>query len=288
MYPIKFKPIIKNMIWGSESWDITCRTNEMSVIENGEYSGMTFADFIAKDPNAVLGTCIRGDFPLLVKIIHANDALSVQVHPDDEYARLQNEADMGKSELWYVLNPPTDGQLIVGLKKGVTREKLANAYNNGVIEECLNRVNVFKGDIISIPTGLIHALTPGTSVVEIHQNSDITYRLYDFDRLGADGQPRALHVDNALDVINYSDDNKPITHCTAKIKTISTEIFAKSNPKAFTIYTCIDKDAIFETNFCTLTIEKTRSVFIPAMLGDYTIRPKNGENVTLLKSSPKW
>ncbi|MCL2197403.1 MAG: class I mannose-6-phosphate isomerase [Defluviitaleaceae bacterium] len=287
MYPILFKPIIKKMIWGSESWEITCRPNEMGIIENGEYAGMAFADFIAKDRAAVLGTHAGEKFPLLVKVIDARDVLSVQVHPNDEYARLKGEADTGKSELWYILTPPTDGLLVVGLKEGVTREVLAKAYEDGTVEQCLNRIKVSRGDIINIPAGLIHALTPGIRVAEIQQNSDITYRLYDFGRVGADGMPRPLHVSDALAVTEFGKINEAAEHFTVEKQTVTSQITATSNPQIFSVYTCVEGSAVFEVNSHTVTVEEARSVFIPARLGEYVIRPcDKGESVVLLKSDP--
>jgi mannose-6-phosphate isomerase len=246
MYPIKFLPIKKEMIWGSESWEISCRPNEMSIVENGEFAGQSFADVIAKDPAGVLGLDFaESNFPLLVKIIHARDALSVQVHPNDAYAKMKGGSDTGKSEMWYILQPPTDGFLIVGLKDGVTREMLARAYENGTVEQQLNRVKVQRGDIVEIPAGLIHALTPGTVVAEVQQNSDITYRLYDFGRLGADGKPRELHVQDALAVTDFRGEPKPLTHFSAQKQVVSAPIESCSNARHFSIFTAVENAAIF-------------------------------------------
>jgi mannose-6-phosphate isomerase len=297
MYPIKFLPKIKKMIWGSESWEVTCRPNEMGVIANGEFAGMKFSEFIEKNPHGVLGRGIacqaRNDkvrFPLLVKIIDAREALSVQVHPCDEYAKTRgNGTDTGKSEMWYILEPPTDGKLIVGLKAGVTREILAQAYENGTVEECLHRKKVQRGDIVNIPAGLIHALTPGVVVAEVQQNSDITYRLYDFGRVGADGNPRELHVQDALAVTNFSDEfrnNPPLEgHFHAEKLELSAPQKTVSNSQAFSVYTAVENSAIFETPAHTVVLEERQSVFIPAALGEFVIRPHN-KNVTLLYAAP--
>ncbi|MCL2576862.1 MAG: hypothetical protein FWE27_02265 [Defluviitaleaceae bacterium] len=289
MYPIKFLPIKKEMIWGSESWEITCRPREMGIIENGEFAGKTFAEFISKNPAGVLGVALvekENNFPLLVKIIDARDALSVQVHPDDKYARLNGtDGDTGKSELWYILEPPTDGHLIIGVKKGVTRETLAQAYENGTVEAQLNRIKVQRGDIVNIPAGLIHALTPGTVVAEIQQNSDITYRLCDFNRLDANGNPRELHVKDALDVTNFSGEFQYDEHFTVQKKEISAPFAAVSNTQVFSIYTAVKNSAIIETFTHTVFLPERRSVFIPAALGEFIIHPEAGI-VTLLKSEP--
>lgn len=268
------------MIWGNESWQITCRPQEMSIVENGEFAGRELASFY----NA------SSRFPLLVKIITARDALSVQVHPTDAYAQAKggscHSLDTGKSELWYILEPPTDGHLIIGLKPGVTREILAGAYEENTVEDCLARMKVSRGDIVNIPAGLIHALTPGTVVAEIQQNSDITYRLYDFGRLGADGKPRELHVDDALNAIDYDNARgKKIEHFTTEKIKISSPVNAESNPKSFSIYTCVEGGVIFEGEGFATPLPYPRSAFVTATLGAFTIRPTN-KSATLIKSEP--
>jgi mannose-6-phosphate isomerase len=246
----------------------------MGIIENGELAGKKFFEIFGEEK-----------FPLLVKIIHARDVLSVQVHPCDEYARAKGAADTGKSELWYILTPPTHGELIIGLKEGVTREILAAAYESGTVEAYLNRIKVQRGDIINIPAGLIHALTPGTVVAEIQQNSDITYRLYDFNRLGADGKPRELHVADALACIDYENTFTKIEHFTAEKIKIAEKTKMISDEKNFSIYTCVEGNAIFETQTHTVFLPAPRSVFIPASLGEFSIRPEKN-SALLLKSQP--
>jgi len=322
-YPIVFKPIYKEMIWGGtrlaemfgrqlpsdkvgESWDISCRPQEMGEIANGVYAGQTFEEYIAKDRAKIVGTrlahCKR--FPLLVKIIDANDALSIQVHPDDVAARQAGGADCGKSEMWYVLNPPDDGRLIIGLKPGVTREKLAEAYKNGTVEACLNYLPVKTGDIINIPAGLVHALTPGIVVAEVQQNSDITYRLYDYNRLGLDGNPRQLHVEDALAVSDFEEkipkravpglsikkgENALIySICNPNFAIIKYDISSSfveaSDPAVFSIFTCVEGNAVIEAGGVAVEVLAGGSMFIPAGIGEYSIAPMKGERVVLLKS----
>lgn len=324
LYPIIFKPIYKEMIWGGarlaqifdrqlpsdkvgESWDISCRPQEMGVIENGPLAGISFDTYIDTDRQKILGTrlehCDR--FPLLVKIIDANDVLSIQVHPDDDYAVLKGGLDCGKNEMWYVLAPPDDGHLIIGLKSDVTRETLANAFANGTVEACMEYLPVEAGDIINIPAGLVHALTPGAMVAEVQQNSDITYRLYDYNRLGLDGKPRPLHIEDALAVTDF--DNKlsksvVIGQSVRKgrnelIYAINNQYFAiinyvlvsslaeESDPGAFSIFTCVEGCASITVDDFVTEIPAGRSAFIPAGMGSYSIAPaKNGKRVVLLKS----
>ena len=323
LYPVVFTPIYKEMIWGGarlaglfnrslpggkigESWDISCRPGEMGVVANGAYAGETFEAYIAKDRAGVLGTRLANleRFPLLVKIIDANDALSIQVHPDDALAKAAGSADSGKSEMWYVLNPPDDGRLIIGLKPGVTQQKLAEAYENGTVEDCLNYMTVKTGDMINIPAGLVHAPTPGIVVAEVQQNSDITYRLYDYNRMGLDGKPRDLHVKEALAVSDFDEripkqavtglpvqvGKNTLTYviCNPNFSIIKYELTALltevSNPAAFSIFTCVEGGAVIKTDTAAIEIPKGGSVFIPAGMGAYTIAPVNDEKAILIKS----
>ena len=326
LYPLKLTPIYKQMVWGGsrlgtlfgrslpyektgESWDISCRPSEMGIIENGPAAGQTLADYIAQDRPGVLGTRLAEleRFPLLVKLIDANDALSVQVHPDDDYAAAQGGADTGKTEMWYILVPPTDGSLIIGLKPGITPEALRAAYQNGAVEDCLNHLPVAAGDIVNIPAGLVHALTPGVVVLEVQQNSDITYRLYDYNRLGLDGKPRALHVEEALAVADFNDkipkattqghtikkDGATLTYAIANrhfaiIKyELQDELQESSDPAAFSIFTCVEGAVEIAAGAAglayTTPLRLGDSVLIPAGLGEYTLRPVSGHGV-LLKS----
>ena len=337
-----------------ESWDISCRPGEMGIIENGACAGMPFDEYIAHDIKGVLGIRVAPSttFPLLIKLIDANDTLSVQVHPDDKYAarassdtmtgtttsvstspfnntsKTQHPStdDTGKTEMWYILAPPTDGKLIIGLKPGTTAKALQNACKQGTVETLLNRLEVKTGDIINIPAGLVHALTPGTVVAEVQQNSDITYRLYDYNRLGPDGKPRQLHINDAIAVADFDDKiPKATVHglpiikgdCTltyaianqhfaiikyelaprketpAKSMPITNFVTEASNPMTFCIYTCVEGEAevIYagtphneSTSSPCITLPTGRSIFIPAGLGSYSLRAKNGKPCILLKS----
>jgi len=314
LYPLLFTPIYKEMIWGGnrletmykriipsgktgESWDISCRTKEMGIIENGPAAGMSFIDYISQDKTNILGTRLadNSNFPLLVKIIDANDTLSVQVHPSDGYT-----SEPGKSEMWYILNPPTNGELIIGLKPGITASTLRQAYENGTIESCLSRLHVKSGDIVNIPAGLVHALTPGVIVAEVQQNSDITYRLYDYNRKDPNGNTRQLHIDDALAVTDFTGqipkstvlglpikkgENNLVYHIANKhFGIIKYELRGKleetSDPAAFSIFTCVEGEA----DIMGVHLPVGRSVFIPAGLGTYNIHPKQGRKCTLLKS----
>jgi len=290
------------MIWGSESWDISCRPQEMGIIANGPYTGQTFEDYIGLDREKILGTRLKdvARFPLLVKIIDARDALSIQVHPCDAYAQQSGSADSGKSEMWYILQPPTDGHLIIGLKPGITREGLEAAYKNETVEDCLNRLPVKSGDMINIPAGLVHAITPGVVLAEVQQNSDITYRLYDYNRQGPDGKARPLHVEQALDVADF-EGKIPKTivagnqikspHFTVTKYELDKPMEETTDAEAFCIFTCVKGVAKFQSGKSGKSGESGEvlnagdSVFLPAAMGRFVLSPCGGSAI-LLKSSP--
>jgi len=209
MYPLKMKPIFKDYLWGgtrlkeiynkdipfaigAESWEASVHPNGLSVIANGELAGKPLADVVG------------GDFPLLFKLIDARDNLSVQVHPNDDFAAKFENGSLGKTELWYVLEAEPGSQLVYGLKENVTKESFKSAIERGEVESQLQFVNVKKGDCFFIPAGLVHAIGAGILIAEIQQNSDTTYRVYDYKRVGADGKPRELHVDKSLEVIGFA------------------------------------------------------------------------------------
>ena len=206
-YPLKLKPVYKEIIWGgnklktdfgkvcdldklAESWELTVRHDGMNIIENGEYTGMTLEEYLGAD---------AAGFPLLIKLIDACDRLSIQVHPNDEYAR-EKEGEYGKTEMWYIVDAEPGAKLVYGLKD-YDRETFAAAAKDGTLEKYLNFVDVHKGDVFFIPSGCVHAIGAGILIAEIQQSSNVTYRVYDYNRRGADGKLRPLHVEKALDVI---------------------------------------------------------------------------------------
>lgn len=210
-YPLLLEPVTKAPIWGGtrlltqwgipsssptigEAWVLSVRKEEQNVIKNGEWKGRNIGEVIAQ-----YGASEK-DFPLLVKLLDAKDDLSVQVHPDDDYAaRVEN--DRGKTEMWHILEAEPDSELIMGLKEGVTSADFAAAVREGKTELVLNHIRVHAGETYFIPAGMPHAIGKGILLAEIQQNCDLTYRIWDYNRLGKDGKPRALHVEKALDVV---------------------------------------------------------------------------------------
>lgn len=219
LYPLRISGVLKSPIWGGkrlltewnkhsdrasvgESWELTVRRDEMSVVCNGSLRGQTVRALIERFPNDMMGQT-SGDgerFPLLVKLIDAADRLSVQVHPDDAYAA-RVEQDCGKTELWYIVEADPGAEIICGLADGVTREQFAHAVETGTVETVLKHVPVHAGETYFIPSGLPHAIGKGILIAEIQQNCDLTYRVYDYDRVDQNGHLRELHVQKALDVI---------------------------------------------------------------------------------------
>ncbi|GKX28566.1 mannose-6-phosphate isomerase [Vallitalea longa] len=222
LYPLFFEPDYKERVWGGtmlqdklnksipfkntgESWEVACHDNGNSTIRNGSLQGKTLKEVVGTSSKELLGYEIDDNdkFPLLIKFIDAKDKLSVQVHPEDEYAKLNENGELGKSEAWYILDAEPGAKLIAGLKDNVTKDDFVKALEDGHLEQVLNEVEVEAGDVINIPAGFVHAIEDGILLAEIQQNSDTTYRVYDWNRVGLDGNMRELHVDKSLDVIDF-------------------------------------------------------------------------------------
>ncbi len=217
---LKLKPSCKDYLWGgnrlreeygieyngdvlAEAWELSCRPDGPSYITNGIHAGKTLQEYIDSEGKDVLGTHCRRfrEFPILAKFIDAKDNLSVQVHPDNRYA-LKNEGQYGKAEMWYVMDAGENAFLYYGFKKEISREEFAKRIQTDTLPEVLNAVSVQKGDILFIEPGTIHAIGKDILVAEIQQNSDVTYRVYDYGRVGKDGKKRDLHIEKALAVTN--------------------------------------------------------------------------------------
>lgn len=223
--PLTFAPALKDYLWGgrelerlfgrtlpdgvvAESWEISGHPAGISVVDSGPLRGRDLPGLVAEFGTRLVGrrgrrAIERGMFPLLVKLLDANHALSVQVHPDDDHAAAHGLDDSGKTEMWYVLHAVPGAQIICGLVAGTDRTALRGAVDEGRPQDLLNRVPVQAGDSILVPAGTVHAILAGVVLVEIQQCSDTTYRIHDWGRLGPDGQSRELHVEQALDVIDF-------------------------------------------------------------------------------------
>ncbi|WP_426349570.1 type I phosphomannose isomerase catalytic subunit [Alloiococcus sp. CFN-8] len=309
MYPIRFENLYYEKIWGGrdlqefrdnlpegnigESWDIACHKNGTGIVANGNLKGKSFDILIEELGDKLLGKKIdKNEFPLLVKLINSQDKLSVQVHPGDDYAK-EYEGSLGKTEAWYVIEAKPGARLIVGTKS-CTKDEFKKAITEEKLEAYLNIIEVKKGDSFLIKSGLIHAICEGVIIAEIQQNSDITYRVYDY------GRPREIHVEKALEVsqlnleaINLSD--KPLVEyegyshgelCRSDYfvieKLVINNYFGTSNADYFEIITVVDGKGVIKGENYMEALSKGDSYLIPASLGDYQIE---GE-VVVLKSHP--
>lgn len=241
LYPLKFKKILKEKIWGGrqfeeklninlpndksygESWDIACHKNGISIVESGELGGLSLEELINIFKENLLGKEIYEKFgkkfPLLIKYLDINDKLSVQVHPDNEFS-LENEGEFGKAECWYVISASSNAKIIAGLKEGINKEVFLEKMSQKDFSDLFNVISVKEGDFLYIEPGIVHATLEGSILIcEIQQNSDATYRIYDFDRL-VDGNLRPLHLDKATEIIKYSKTPKLSSNISRKTSTL--------------------------------------------------------------------
>jgi mannose-6-phosphate isomerase len=231
LYPLKFKPIFKQRIWGGqklrevfnkdippfekigESWELADLPNDKSIIANGELAGQTLSSVIQKFPKEITGNeNFSPPFPLLIKFLDAQDILSVQVHPDRQTCRRLGEGEP-KTECWYIISAEADAVIYKGLKKGVTKQQFAEAIKNGTVAELLAKVPVEAGQCHFLPAGTAHSIGAGLLIAEIQTPSDTTYRVFDFNRVDDSGKPRPLHIEQALESINFDMDSTklPVT-----------------------------------------------------------------------------
>lgn len=226
LYPLLFEPVLKDYLWGgrnleglgrklpaagvvAESWEIAAHEDGATVALNGAFAGRKLTEIQARLGLDLIGARNRwaqerGKFPLLVKLLDAAQPLSVQVHPDDAYALEREGNELGKTEMWVVLAARPGAELILGVRQGTRREAFREALLAGDPEPLLHRVPVKEGDHLCVPAGTVHAIMDGLLIAEVQQNSNTTYRVFDWNRRGADGKPRALHIDKALDVIDFA------------------------------------------------------------------------------------
>ncbi|MFA5046980.1 MAG: type I phosphomannose isomerase catalytic subunit, partial [Paludibacter sp.] len=229
LYPLKFEPVLKDKIWGGtklkslfnkaatsdklgESWELSGYEADESVVTNGFLTGNNLPELIEIYMGELVGDKIYDEFglyfPLLFKLIDANENLSIQVHPGDEIAAERHNS-FGKTEMWYVIDADPGAVLIIGFKNDCSRDEYLDALEKGHVEDLLQKVPVTKGDVFFIPAGLVHAIGKGVVVAEIQQSSDITYRIYDFNRTDDQGNERELHTEEALDVIQFEASKNP-------------------------------------------------------------------------------
>lgn len=310
-----FEPVYKDYLWGgnrlkkefnkntpyevtAESWEISANKNGKSVIKNGEYKGLNLEELFSKEDirKEIFGnkTINLKEFPLLIKFIDANKNLSVQVHPDNEYAK-KYENSLGKTEMWYIMDCNENSKIVCGVNENIDKEQLEQIVRDGKVKDALKYFEVKKGDSILIRPGTIHAIMEGTLICEIQQNADLTYRVYDWDRVDKNGNPRELHIDKALDVINLSNvPNKVKSEDMEKQNLVDCEFFkidkiqvkdkycGTSNLDTFITMNVVDGEGkiLSKSNNQEYVLKRGDSFLIPANLGEFEITG----NVTILKS----
>ena len=307
MYPMKLTAPLKDYIWGgtrlktdfgkqtdlekvAESWELSCHKDGSSIIANGEYAGKTLPELLREQGKSLLGTDCAPfeEFPVLIKLIDARDNLSVQVHPDNEYA-LRVEGEYGKTEMWYIVDCEPGAGLLYGFQRPISREEFQERIQKNTLLEVTNRVEVHPGDVFFIQAGTLHAIGSGILIAEIQQNSNTTYRVYDYGRIGADGNPRPLHVEKALEVTALTPPPPPAPTRPEKhegytstrlssceyftVDALELETGAKllADEKSFHALLCLSGEIRLESPRGDLEIRKGESVFLPASYGAYTL-----------------
>lgn len=311
------KPALKETIWGgnrirndfemetdlnniAEAWVLSCHEDGESTVIGGEFDGKTLSEVLEKDIGmGALGTNCKGcesieDFPILIKLIDADDKLSVQVHPDDEYAAANEKDVRGKTEAWYIIDCDDDAELIYGFNDDISKEEFREAIESGTLLDKVNRAKVKPGDVAFISSGTLHAIGKGILLAEVQQSCNTTYRVFDYNRKGLDGKPRELHIDKAVDV----------TKCTVPEGTLDPEgipvkhdgyVSVLLSECPYFTMTSIDVDSLYadtadETSFISLIaldgkgtikcgneereIKKGDSIFIPANSGSFYVSGK--------------
>ena len=307
-YPMKLMPALKDYIWGgtklnqeygkettlptiAESWELSCHRDGQSVIANGSAAGQTLAAWLKGAPEALGRRAARFPyFPLLIKLIDAKDNLSVQVHPDDDYA-MRVEGEYGKTEMWYIVDAEEGACLLYGFRTPITQEEFARRIADGTLLDVVNRVPVKKGDVFFIPAGTLHAIGKGIVTYEIQQSSNITYRIYDYGRVGTDGLPRALHIDKAVDVTHLTPPQEHFMMARPMDVFAGMQVRQLASCSYFTVYEIVVEDMaqlrVGEESFQSFTVvdgavtlsaggevlplRKGESVFLPAGLGRYEL-----------------
>ena len=319
-YPLKFKTIYKDKIWGGdkvkkflnkdygdlpncgETWELSSVSGDVSVVSNGLWRGQDLKYLLAHKGASILGVKLYEkfgtDFPLLIKFIDANQDLSIQVHPDDALA-YKRHGGYGKTEMWYVLQADQQASLITGFNQPMSKEAYLEKLKSGNLMEILNEEKVAKGDVFFLPAGRIHTIGKGLLIAEIQQTSNITYRIYDYNRRDDQGNKRTLHLEESLDAIDFTyksnyktnydhglNKRVPLVICpyfvTNKLNLTGVKIFRAPRVVGFKIYICIEGSAKIIYGDEETILVKGETVLIPAILSTYQIKADN--EVVLLET----
>ena len=317
MTPLKFEPILKTIVWGGEkiapykgietnqkhigeSWELSGVAGNESVVAEGPLKGKTIAELVKEYKGELVGKHVyenTGDeFPLLIKFIDALTDLSIQVHHNDELAAVRHNGSKGKTEMWYVVAADKGAHLLAGLTKKITPEEYAAKVADGTITDVLARYDVHPGDVFFLPAGRIHAICGGCFIAEIQQTSNITYRIYDYGRLGLDGKPREVHTELAQDAIDYTvypdyrthynpekDEEQEVVSCpyfTTSIYDLTLP-FAKdlSGIDSFVVVMCLEGEGTMEVDGEEVSVHQGETVLIPATADDLCFVPDGSMKV---------
>lgn len=320
LYPLKFHPIFKDKIWGGEkirsilkkdftplkncgeSWEISGYQNNESIVKNGSLAGRNLNQIVNTYKERILGyqvnTKFKGDFPLLIKFIEANEDLSIQVHPDDEMAQKQHQS-YGKTEMWYIIQADEGATLYTGFNRQMDKDSYLKNFNEGKLLDILNIEKVFADDVFFIPPGRIHTIGKGILLTEIQQSSDLTYRIYDFDRKDQLGNKRKLHLEEALDAMDYNfykeyktsykdQFNSPYEIVKSQYFTTNKLLLKSelerniSDLDSFVIYICLEGSGFIKYDRKNIRISLGDVILIPAELCQFNLVPEN--NLKLLET----
>lgn len=322
MYPLKFEPILKQTLWGGdkiipfkhlnetlpnvgESWEVSAVEGSESVVANGADKGYTLPEMVRKYKEELVGEAnyarFGNKFPLLIKFIDAKLDLSIQVHPGDELAKKRHNS-FGKNEMWYVIAADKGAKLISGFAEEITPKEYKDRVHNGTFAEVLQTCAIEPGDVFYVPAGRVHGIGAGAFVAEIQQTSDITYRIFDYNRKDKDGKSRELHTSQAMDAINFSDvqddfrteyervQNEPVEmvaspYFTTSVYDMTEEITCDySELDSFVIFICVEGSCrLTDDNQNEITLRAGETVLLPATVQEVTIVPEGGR-VKLLET----
>lgn len=313
LYPFKFRPILKSAIWGGEkitsfkdldsdkkmvgeSWELSGVNGSESVVANGEEAGLTITELLQKYGANLIGKAnydrFGDEFPLLIKFIDAKDDLSIQVHPDDELA-LERHNSKGKTEMWYVVDADKGAKLRSGFSRQVSAEEYVESVEKDCVTDILKEYDVNSGDLFFLPAGRIHSIGAGCFIAEIQQTSNITYRIYDFNRTDSEGNPRELHTEQAKNAIDYTVLNdyrkyydQNAANCRVemvKCPYFDTSIYNLTEPfecnlrsiDSFVIFICVEGEAIVDCDGYNLTIKQGETILVPATANMIRFKPND-------------
>ena len=318
MYPLKFQNIFKSVVWGGEkiapfkgvntqqknigeSWELSGVKGNESIVAEGPLAGRTITSLAEEYKGALLGEKVYAatgaEFPLLIKFIDARDDLSIQVHPDDKLAAERHNGSKGKTEMWYVVQADEKAHLMSGLNKEITPEEYAAKVADNTITDVLHDYDVHAGDVFFLPAGRIHSIGKGCFIAEIQQTSDITYRIYDFGRLGLDGKPRELHTELSKAAIDYTvlpdyktqyqsikNQENEIVSCkyfTTSLYELDKEVTKDmSGLDSFVIAICVEgSGSLTDSEGNVVSLSQGETVLIPACSRSFTLRPEGNMKV---------